>query len=118
MDVEKKESKSENLSEAVVIELKDFISLRDKLITDRSGYKARIKEQNATRKYAKHHLQNKIQLRQMLINLQMLLTKYLLLFLNILSQRFSYLSKIRRYHLPKYTFCSFGYCTIQHAHAY
>ncbi len=35
--------KSENLSEAVIIELKDFISLRDKLITDRSGYKARIK---------------------------------------------------------------------------
>jgi transposase len=53
--------KEEKIPAAVITELKDFISLRDKLVRDRSGYKARLKEQNATRKYAKSHLQNKIQ---------------------------------------------------------
>jgi transposase len=53
--------KAEKIPAAVITELKDFISLRDKLVRDRSGYKARVKEQNATRKYAKSHLQNKIQ---------------------------------------------------------
>jgi transposase len=54
----------QQLSAGVMIELKDLISLRDKLVKDRSGYKARIKEQNVTRKYAKSHIQNKIQARK------------------------------------------------------
>ena len=53
----------QQLSTAVITELKDLVSLRDKLVKDRSGYKARMKEQAATRKYAKMHLQNKIQAR-------------------------------------------------------
>lgn len=51
------------LSAAVITELKDLVSLRDKLVRDCSGYKARMKEQAATRKYAKSHIQNKIQAR-------------------------------------------------------
>jgi transposase len=54
----------QQISAGVMIELKDLISLRDKLVKDRSGYKARIKEQNVTRKYAKSHIQNKIQARK------------------------------------------------------
>lgn len=53
----------QQVSAAVITELKDLINLRDKLVRDRSGYKARMKEQNATRKYAKSHIQNKIQAR-------------------------------------------------------
>lgn len=53
----------QHLSAAVITELKDLVSLRDKLVRDRSGYKARKKEQAATRKYAKTHIQNKIQAR-------------------------------------------------------
>lgn len=53
----------QHLSAAVITELKDLVSLRDKLVKGRSGYKARMKEQAATRKYAKSHLQNKIQAR-------------------------------------------------------
>ena len=53
----------QQLSAAVMTELKDLVNLRDKLVRDRSGYKARMKEQAATRKYAKSHIQNKIQLR-------------------------------------------------------
>lgn len=53
----------QQLSAAVITELKDLVNLRDKLVRDRSGYKARIKEQAATRKYAKGHIQNKIQAR-------------------------------------------------------
>jgi transposase len=56
--------KAEKIAAAVITELKDFISLRDKLVRDRSGYKSRIKEQSATRKYAKSHLQIRIQIRQ------------------------------------------------------
>ncbi|MEJ7673746.1 MAG: transposase [Chitinophagaceae bacterium] len=56
--------KAEKMPAAVITELKDFISLRDKLVRDRSGYKARVREQNATRKYAKSHLQNKLQMRK------------------------------------------------------
>jgi len=48
-------------SAAVITELKDLVNLRDKLVRDRSGYKARMKEQAATRKYAKSHVQNRIQ---------------------------------------------------------
>ena len=54
----------QQVSAGVMIELKDLISLRDKLVKDRSGYKARIKEQNATRKYASSHIQNKIHARK------------------------------------------------------
>lgn len=53
----------QQLSAAVITELKDLVNLRDKLVRDRSGYKARMKEQAATRKYAKSHVQNKIQSR-------------------------------------------------------
>jgi transposase len=53
--------KPQQLSAAVITELKDLVSLRDKLVRDRSGYKARMKEQAATRKYAKSHIQTKIQ---------------------------------------------------------
>jgi len=52
-----------HLSTSVMTELKDLINLRDKLVRDRSGYKSRMKEQNATRKYSKSHIQNKIQAR-------------------------------------------------------
>jgi transposase len=52
------------LSAAVITELKDLINLRDKLVKDRSGYKARMKEQQATRKYNKTHIQIKIQTRK------------------------------------------------------
>lgn len=45
-----------------ITRLKDLISLREKLVADRSGYKARIKEQMATRKYKASNIQNKIQL--------------------------------------------------------
>lgn len=48
----------------LITELKDLITLRDKLVRERSGYKARLKEQNATRKYAKVHIQNRIPLRR------------------------------------------------------
>lgn len=51
------------LSAAVITELKDLVSLRDKLVKDRSGYKARMKEQAATRKHAKSNLQSKVSLR-------------------------------------------------------
>jgi transposase len=54
----------QQVSAAAITELKDLISLRDKLVKDRSGYKARMREQNATRKYAKSHIQNKIQARK------------------------------------------------------
>lgn len=54
----------QQVSTAVITELKDLINLRDKLVKDRSGYKARMKEQNATRKYAKSHIQTKIQTRK------------------------------------------------------
>lgn len=54
----------QKVSTAVITELKDLINLRDKLVKDRSGYKARMKEQSATRKYAKTHIQNKIQTRK------------------------------------------------------
>jgi transposase len=60
----REELRAEKIPAAVITELKDFISLRDKLVRDRSGYKARVKEQNATRKYAKNHLQNRIQTRK------------------------------------------------------
>jgi transposase len=53
----------QELSAAVITELKDLVSLRDKLVKDRSGYKARMKEQAATRKYSKSNLQNKVFLR-------------------------------------------------------
>lgn len=53
----------QQLSAAVITELKDLVSLRDKLVKDRSGYKARTKEQAATRKYAKSHIQTRIQAR-------------------------------------------------------
>ncbi len=49
---------------ALITELKDLITLRDKLVRERSGYKARLKEQHATRKYAKLHIQNRIPLRR------------------------------------------------------
>jgi transposase len=52
------------VSAAVMTELKDLINLRDKLVRDRSGYKARLKEQNATRKYSKSHIQVKLQTRK------------------------------------------------------
>jgi transposase len=48
----------------LITELKDLITLRDKLVRERSGYKARVKEQNATRHYGKTHIQNKIPLRR------------------------------------------------------
>ncbi len=48
----------------LITELKDLITLRDKLVRERSGYKARLKEQHATRKYAKVHIQNRIPLRR------------------------------------------------------
>ena len=54
----------QQVSTAVMTELKDLINLRDKLVKDRSGYKARMKEQNATRNYAKSHIQIKIQTRK------------------------------------------------------
>ncbi len=54
----------QHISAAAITELKDLISLRDKLVKDRSGYKARVREQNATRKYAKSHIQNKLQTRK------------------------------------------------------
>jgi transposase len=54
----------QQVSTAVMTELKDLLNLRDKLVKDRSGYKARMKEQNATRKYAKSHIQIKIQTRK------------------------------------------------------
>jgi transposase len=54
----------QQVSAAAITELKDLISLRDKLVKDRSGYKARVKEQNATRKYSRSHIQNKIQARK------------------------------------------------------
>jgi transposase len=53
----------QELSAAIITELKDLVNLRDKLVRDRSGYKARMKEQAATRKYGKTHIQNKIQTR-------------------------------------------------------
>jgi transposase len=53
----------QELSAAVITELKDLVNLRDKLVKDRSGYKARMKEQAATRKYSKSNLQNKVSLR-------------------------------------------------------
>jgi transposase len=53
----------QHLSATVITELKDLVNLRDKLVRDRSGYKARMKEQAATRKYAKSHLQTRIQAR-------------------------------------------------------
>src|SRR5215203_360144 len=53
----------QELSAAIITELKDLVNLRDKLVRDRSGYKARMKEQAATRKYAKSYVQNKIQSR-------------------------------------------------------
>jgi len=46
---------------ALLAELKDMINLRDKLVTDRSGYKTRLKEQEATRKYGKDHIQTRLQ---------------------------------------------------------
>jgi transposase len=48
----------------LITELKDLITLRDKLVRERSGYKARLKELNATRQYGKTHIQNKIPLRR------------------------------------------------------
>jgi transposase len=54
--------KTQELSAAVITELKDLVNLRDKLVRDRSGYKARMKEQAATRRYAKAHVQSKVQL--------------------------------------------------------
>jgi len=52
----------QQISAAIITELKDLISLRDNLVKDRSGDKARMKEHNATRKYGKSHIQNKSQL--------------------------------------------------------
>ena len=48
----------------LITELKDLLTLRDKLVRERSGYKARVNEQNATRQYSKSHIQNKIPLRR------------------------------------------------------
>ncbi len=48
----------------LITELKDLITLGDKLVRERSGYKARLKEQHATRRYAKVHIQNRIPLRR------------------------------------------------------
>ena len=53
----------QQISTAVITELKELISLRDKLVKDRSGYKSRMKEQNATRHHSKSHIQNKVQAR-------------------------------------------------------
>lgn len=55
------ELKPQSAPVLLLTELKDMISLRDKLVTDRSGYKARIKEQAATRKYATSHMQHRLQ---------------------------------------------------------
>lgn len=62
--IRKDQLQPQQVSAAAITELKDLISLRDKLVKDRSGYKARMKEQNATRKYAKSHIQTKIQVRK------------------------------------------------------
>ena len=53
----------QELSAAIITELKDLVNLRDKLVRDRGGYKARMKEQAATRRYSKSHVQSKIQSR-------------------------------------------------------
>ena len=53
----------QQLSAAVITELKDLVSLRNKLVKDRSGYKARMKEQATTKKYSMSHLQTRIQAR-------------------------------------------------------
>jgi transposase len=50
-------------SSATLTELRDLIHFREKLVRDRSGYKARIKEQSATRKFMKSHILNKVQTR-------------------------------------------------------
>lgn len=47
-----------------VTELKDLLSLRGKLVADRSGYKARLKEMQATRKYATASIHVQIQQQQ------------------------------------------------------
>jgi transposase len=60
----KEELKPQEVSAEVMTELKDLINLRDKLVRDRSGYKARLKEQKLTRQYPKSHIQNKLQSRK------------------------------------------------------
>ncbi len=51
------------ISAVVITELKELITLRDKLVKDRRRYKSRMKEQNATRHHSKRHIQNKVQAR-------------------------------------------------------
>jgi transposase len=58
------ELKPQEISAEVMTELKDLINLRDKLVRDRSGYKARVKEQKLTRRYPKSHIQNQLQTRR------------------------------------------------------
>jgi transposase len=58
------ELQAQKVPAALITELKDLITLRDKLVRERSGYKARLKEQHATRRYAKVHIQNKIPMRR------------------------------------------------------
>jgi transposase len=58
------ELQAQKVPAVLITELKDLITLRDKLVRKRSGYKARLKEQHATRKYAKVHIQNRIPLRR------------------------------------------------------
>lgn len=60
----KEELKPQEVSAEVMTELKDLINLRDKLVRDRSGYKARLKEQKLTRQYPKSHIQNQLQNRK------------------------------------------------------
>jgi transposase len=58
------ELEAQKVPAVLITELKDLITLRDKGVRERSGYKARLKELNATRQYAKSHIQNKIPLRR------------------------------------------------------
>ena len=60
----KDELKGQEVSAKIMTELKDLINLRDKLVRDRSGYKARLKEQKLTRQYPKTHIQNQLQNRK------------------------------------------------------
>jgi transposase len=58
------ELEAQKVPAVLITELKDLITLRDKLVRERSGYKARLKELKATRQYGKSHIQNKIPLRR------------------------------------------------------
>jgi transposase len=60
----REELEAQKIPAILITELKDLLTLRDKLVRERSGYKARVKELNATRQYSKTHIQNKIPLRR------------------------------------------------------